>query len=138
MPNPDIRWRQRLQNYSRALSLLQSALTQGPDVLNDLEKEGTVQRFEYTVELAWKSLKDYLEFSGVELLSVTPKSVVKAAFTARIVSDGQLWIDMIDHRNLMSHKYDPTLLGRGLTEIQIRYLPALEALHSYLQKQVAS
>ena len=82
MSNQDIRWLQRLENYSRALGLLESALERGPDVLNDLEKEGTVRRFEYTVELAWKSLKDYLEFSGVELASVTPKSVMKAAFAA--------------------------------------------------------
>lgn len=134
MPDPDIRWRQRLQNYSRALSLLQSALVRGVGALNDLEKEGTVQRFEYTVELAWKSLKDYIEFSGVELRSITPKSVIKAAFAARIISDGQLWVDMIDHRNLLSHKYDQALLSQGLGEIQTRYLPALEALQQYLQQ----
>jgi len=134
VPDPDIRWRQRLQNYSRALSLLQSALVRGVGALNDLEKEGTVQRFEYTVELAWKSLKDYIEFSGVELRSITPKSVIKAAFAARIISDGQLWVDMIDHRNLLSHKYDQALLSQGLGEIQTRYLPALEALQQYLQQ----
>jgi len=131
----DIRWRQRHQNYSRALSLLKAALANGPDALNDLEKEGTVQRFEYTVELAWKVLRDYLEFSGVQLASVTPKSVVKAAFSARLVADGQLWIDMLDHRNLLAHKYDQALLGHGLTAIQSRYLPALDALHQYLQEQ---
>ena len=106
----------------------------GVGALNDLEKEGTVQRFEYTVELAWKSLKDYIEFSGVELRSITPKSVIKAAFAARIISDGQLWVDMIDHRNLLSHKYDQALLSQGLGEIQTRYLPALEALQQYLQQ----
>lgn len=78
MVGPDIRWRQRLQNYSRAVSLLRSALENAPSALNDLEKEGAVQRFEYTVELAWKSLKDYLELSGTQLLSVTPRSVLKA------------------------------------------------------------
>lgn len=135
MPDPDVRWRQRLQSYSRALSLLRSALANGPDALNDLEKEGTVQRFEYTVELAWKTLKDYLEHSGVELVSVTPKSVVKAGFAARVLADGQLWIDMLDHRNVLSHKYDATLLGKGLAEIQARYLPALEALQQYLELQ---
>jgi nucleotidyltransferase substrate binding protein (TIGR01987 family) len=137
MFDPDIRWRQRLQNYSRAVSLLASAVGR-VDALNDLEKEGAVQRFEYTVELAWKSLKDYLEFSGVELPSVTPKSVVKAAFAARVIVDGQLWIDMIDHRNRLSHKYDQALLSQGLGEIRARYLPALEALHLYLQEQAAT
>ncbi|MEY2937108.1 MAG: hypothetical protein RL033_7857 [Pseudomonadota bacterium] len=117
--------------------MLQAALQRGPDALNDLEKEGTIQRFEYTVELAWKSLKDYLEFSGIELTSVTPKSVVKAAFAARILSDGQLWIDMIDHRNLLSHKYDQALISRGLDEIQSRYLPALADLQQYLLAQAS-
>jgi nucleotidyltransferase substrate binding protein (TIGR01987 family) len=135
MPEQDIRWRQRLSNYSRALSLLRAALANGPEVLNDLEKEGTVQRFEYTVELAWKVLKDYLEFSGVQLASVTPRSVVKAAFRARLVPDGQLWIDMLDHRNLLSHKYDAALLGEGLMALQTRYLPALEALHQFFEEQ---
>jgi nucleotidyltransferase substrate binding protein (TIGR01987 family) len=135
MPDPDVRWRQRLQSYSRALSQLRSALANGPDALNDLEKEGAVQRFEYTVELAWKALKDYLEHSGVELVSVTPKSVVKAGFSARILADGQLWIDMIDHRNVLSHKHDAALLGSGLAEIRARYLPALEALQQYLELQ---
>jgi nucleotidyltransferase substrate binding protein (TIGR01987 family) len=136
--DPDIRWRQRLQNYSRALSLLQDAMVRGHDALNDLEKEGTVQRFEYTVELASRSLKDYLEFSGIELVSITPKSVIKAAFSARIIGDGQLWIDMIDHRNLLSHRYDQALLSRSLTEIQGRFLPALEALRGHLQQQAES
>lgn len=94
-----------------------------------------MQRFEYTVELAWKALKDHLEHSGVELVSVTPKSVVKAGFSARILADGQLWIHMSDHRNVLSHKYDAALLGEGLAEIQTRYLPALEALKHFLELQ---
>lgn len=52
MSNADVRWRQRFENFSRAVLLLRSALERGPDALNDLEKEGAVQRFEYTVELA--------------------------------------------------------------------------------------
>lgn len=87
------------------------------------------------MELAWRTLKDYLEHSGVELVSVTPKSVVKAGFAARILADGQLWIDMLDHRNVLSHRYDATLLGNWLAEIQARYLPALEALQQYLELQ---
>lgn len=135
MTGADVRWRQRFENFSRALGLLRVALEHGPDALNDLEKEGAVQRFEYTVELAWKVLKDFLEHSGARLSSVTPKSVVKAAFQARLISDGQLWIDMLDHRNSLSHKYDPALLAPGLQAIQSRYLPALEALHASLRKQ---
>jgi nucleotidyltransferase substrate binding protein (TIGR01987 family) len=135
MSDADVRWRQRFQNYSRAVGLLQSALADGPEALNDLEKEGAIQRFEYTVELAWKVLKDFLESNGANLSSVTPKSVVKAAFAARLIPDGQQWIDMLDHRNMLSHKYDPSLLVPGLAQIQSRFLPALEALRQYLAEQ---
>ena len=65
--NPDIRWQQRFDNFDRALGLLREALANGPAALNQLEKEGVVQRFEYTLELAWKTIKDYLEESGVVL-----------------------------------------------------------------------
>jgi hypothetical protein len=51
--------------------------------------------------------------------------------------DGQLWVDMIDHRNVLSHRYGAALLGAGLAQIQTRYLPALEALQQYLELQQA-
>jgi nucleotidyltransferase substrate binding protein (TIGR01987 family) len=104
----DIRWEQPFENFTRALGLLRDALARGPGPLNQLEKEGVVQRFEYTLELAWKTIKDYLEASGVVLSAVTPRQVVKDACAARIIDDGQAWIDMLDHRNLLSHTYDPT------------------------------
>jgi hypothetical protein len=65
--NPDIRWQQRFDNFDRALGLLREALANGPAALNQLEKEGVVQRFEYTLELEWETIKDYLEESGVVL-----------------------------------------------------------------------
>jgi len=133
----DVRWKQRAQNLSRAVSLLRDALKNGPDALNDLEKEGTAQRFEYTVELAWKTMKDYLEHSGVLLSPVTPKNTVKAAFAARLIPDGQLWIDILEKRNLLSHTYDQSLLGESLHEIQNRFLPAIELLLVFLREQDA-
>ena len=87
--NPDIRWQQRFDNFDRALGLLREALANGPAALNQLEKEGVVQRFEYTLELAWKTIKDYLEESGVVLTAVTPRQVIEDAFAARILTDGQ-------------------------------------------------
>ncbi len=124
----DVRWQQRLQSYSRAASLLEDALARGPDVLNTLEKEGTVQRFEFTLELGWNLLKDYLQASGVELPSVTLKSVVKAAFAARLIADGQTWIDMLQWRNALSHRYDEALLELGIGKICHEFLPEFVAL----------
>lgn len=129
----DTRWKQRLESYERALGLLSSALKGGPDVLNDLEKEGTIRRFEFTLELGWKVLKDYLEFSGAQLTSVTPKSVVKAAFSARLLDDGQLWVDMLMWRNQLSHQYEESLRDAGLRHINDRFLPALQRLGDRLR-----
>jgi nucleotidyltransferase substrate binding protein (TIGR01987 family) len=64
--NPDIRWQQRFQNFDRAFVLLRSALQDRPlDEYSALEQEGIIQRFEYAYELAWKTMKDYLEANGV-------------------------------------------------------------------------
>jgi nucleotidyltransferase substrate binding protein (TIGR01987 family) len=130
--NPDVRWKQRFENFDRALGLLHDALAQGPAALNQLEKEGVVQRFEYTLELAWKTVKDYLEGSGIVLTSVTPRQVIKDAFAAKILADGQTWIAMIDHRNLLSHTYDPVNFEEAVVAIHDRYLPALQQVRNLL------
>jgi nucleotidyltransferase substrate binding protein (TIGR01987 family) len=83
--------------------LLREALERGPGALSPLEKEGTVQRFEYCLELAWKTVKDYLAESGVVIAPVTPRQVLKDSFAAGILDDGQLWMDMLAERNLLSH-----------------------------------
>lgn len=135
--NLDIRWKQRFENYEKALKLLREALA-NVDSLSNLEKEGTVQRFEFTVELAWKTLKDYLEFNGVLLDQSTPKYIVKQAFAAKIISNGQLWIDILDCRNQMSHKYDEAAFDKAAHEIHNRFLPAFDELHDFFKKRSAS
>jgi nucleotidyltransferase substrate binding protein (TIGR01987 family) len=130
--DPDTRWRQRFDNFDRALALLREALARGPSALNQLEKEGVVQRFEYTLELAWKTIKDYLEESGLVLTAVTPRQVIKDAFAARILADGQTWIDMINHRNLLSHTYDPVNFEQAVDAIHRRYLVALGQVRDLL------
>ncbi len=134
--NPDIRWKQRFENYEKALRLLREALAD-VDKLSNLEKEGTVQRFEFTVELAWKTLKDYLEYSGVVLEQNTPKSIVKQAFTARIIRDGQLWIDILDCRNRMSHAYDEVAFDQAVREIAKRFLHGFNELEGFFKNRSA-
>jgi nucleotidyltransferase substrate binding protein (TIGR01987 family) len=129
----DVRWKQRLQSYARALALLEDALKDGPQALNPLEKEGTVQRFEFTLELGWNLLKDYLEASGSALVSVTPKSVINSAFSARLLPDAQIWIDMLQWRNWLSHRYDETLLEDGVQLIHQQFLPAFQNLRTLVQ-----
>ena len=72
-----IRWKQRFENFERAYLLLREAFEKDPAAMSDLEKEGVIQRFEYTFELAWKTLKDYLVYSGVVFDQITPRSGVR-------------------------------------------------------------
>jgi nucleotidyltransferase substrate binding protein (TIGR01987 family) len=127
----DTRWKQRLQNFDRAYILLREALAGGPGALNTLEKEGTIQRFEFAFELAWKTMKDYLEANGVSFVTVTPNQVFKGAFSAKLVDDGQVWIDMLHHRNLLSHTYDSGNFETAIVAIHDRYLPAFAALYGF-------
>ena len=132
----DVRWKQRFENFERGFLLLRSALEgRTVDQLNQLEQEGVVQRFEYTFELAWKTLKDYLENAGVTLDQITPRSVIKAAFAAKLIDDGQAWIDMLTHRNLMSHTYDCAKFQEVVAALKDRYLAKLEEMYLLLKKQ---
>jgi nucleotidyltransferase substrate binding protein (TIGR01987 family) len=100
--------------------------------LSALEQEGSIQRFEFVLELAWKTLKDYLEHEGRTIQPTTPRSVIKEAFAAGFLPDGQVCIDMIDHRNLLSHTYNSQLFGQALEAVRDRYLGAFEQLHEWL------
>lgn len=128
---PDVRWKQRFDSFDRAMVLLREALEGGPAALNQLEKEGAIQRFEYSLELAWKTAKDFLEDSGLVIEPVTPREVIKQAFAAKIISDGQLWIDMLNHRNLLAHTYDCAVFEAATEALAARYLPAMENLHAF-------
>jgi nucleotidyltransferase substrate binding protein (TIGR01987 family) len=134
--NPDIFWRQRFENFDRALGLLQEALADGQEKLSPLEQEGAAQRLEYTLELAWKCMKDYLEDSGVTISPATPRQVIKEAFVAKIITDGQTWIDMLNHRNLLSHTYDFAVFEEAIRATADRYLPTLQSLHQFLSKEL--
>lgn len=134
-PTPDIRWQQRLTNFERALRLLREAMANGPDALNQLEKEGVIHRFEYCFELAWKTVKDYMEANGVVFDVVMPRQVIKDAFAAKVLNDGASWIAMLDQRNLLAHTYNPVVFEQAVAAIHQRYLPQLEQLHAFLQQE---
>jgi nucleotidyltransferase substrate binding protein (TIGR01987 family) len=133
--NPDVRWKQRFQNFDRAFVLLRQAMEKGPSALNQLEKEGVIQRFEYCFELAWKTVKDYMEESGFVFATVTPRQVLKDAFAAKILADGQTWIDMLGHRNLLSHAYNLASFEKAVEAIDKSYLSAIGQLHEFFQQE---
>ena len=133
----DIRWRLRFENFQGALSLLADAvaLLESGDA-SQLEREGTIQRFEYTWELAWKTLRDFLIHSGVQLPSLTPANVIRAAFEADLIGDGDAWIAAMKARNQMSHEYDCIAFERIVAAISTLYFPLLSSLKAKLEAEV--
>lgn len=130
----DIRWKQRFQNFERAYNLLKEALEPGIENLSNLEKEGVIHRFEYTFELAWKTLKDYLEFNGI-LVKFT-RDVIKEAFAAGVIEDGESWIEMLDDRNTTSHEYDEEKINLIVKKIDEIYFVAIKQVYNYLKGQL--
>ncbi len=128
----EIRWRYRYDNFARAFSLLREALEEGVEPLSELEREGVVQRFEYTFELSWNALKDRLEYDGVVMATVTPRSVIREAYKAKFIEDCEAWIDMLTDRNLMSHTYDSERFEAVVRRVHRRYLIILTALYRRL------
>lgn len=121
----DIRWQQRFQNFQRAFGLLQQAMDLDYRSLNQLEKEGVIQRFEFTFELAWKVLKDKMEHDGLLIDQISPRAVVRQAWQAKYIDDAEVWLRMIGDRNLMSHTYDSAKFEAVLQTIAAEYLPML-------------
>lgn len=103
--NKKIRWKQRFENFEKVFKELKEATEKSK--LNKLERSGLVQTFEFTFELAWKTLKDYLESEGITAQS--PRETIQQAFKSSYISDGDLWIDALEKRNLLSHTYSEEL-----------------------------
>jgi nucleotidyltransferase substrate binding protein (TIGR01987 family) len=131
----DIRWKQRFENFQRAfkqLSLAMDLKAQRP--LSDLEQQGLIQGFEFTHELAWNVLKDYLEMEGIQGL-VGSRSTAREAFKRGLVMDGEVWMDMIEKRNLSSHTYNQAVALTLVASIAERYYPAFFELQQRFAKE---
>lgn len=127
-----LRWKYRFNNFARAYRLLQEALeTLSERSLSQLEKEGLIHRFEYTWELAWKTLRDYLESEGIQLETVTPSQVIRAGLGARIIDQGDVWMRALDARNRMAHTYDLKAFEEIISEIQCSFVMALGSLYEF-------
>lgn len=128
----DLRWLQRFQNFERAFQQLTAAVVR-LDELSDLEKEGLIQRFEYTFELAWKTLKDYLESQNV--IAKFPREVVRQAFHYELIVDGDIWMDKLEKSNLIAHTYNEENFRKAIESIGQDYYPAILQVYEGLQQK---
>ncbi|MBI5198041.1 MAG: nucleotidyltransferase substrate binding protein [Nitrospirae bacterium] len=124
----DIRWIQRFNHFIRALSQLREAealAQQRP--LSKLEEQGLIQSFEFTHELAWNTLTDFLENRGTQTL-YGPKDATREAFKTGLIENGEAWMDMVRSRNLTSHTYDEATAAQIISAIRNTYFAEFEAL----------
>lgn len=127
------RWEQRLDSYHRALGRLAEMANESKKrELNDFERDGLVQRFEFTHELAWKLMKAYAEYQGHDGIAGS-RDATRKAFEMGLIDDGQAWMDMIKSRNETSHNYDGTVAEAVVAAILSRYYPLLFAFHEKMR-----
>jgi len=122
MRNQDVRWRQRFQNFNKAFSQLSAAAAlakQRP--LSDLEQQGLIQAFEFTHELAWNTLKDFLQDRGAADLYGS-KDATRQGFAAGLIENGETWMAMIRSRNQTTHTYDQTTADEIACAITTSYV----------------
>lgn len=127
----DIRWQQRFANFEKAFLLLKDSVenTQNP---SDLEKEGIIQRFEFTHELAWKVLKDFLSYKGITGI-IGSRDATRHAFQNNLITDGQVWMNMIESRNITVHTYDSKILQVEYNKITSSYFSAFESFYTTMK-----
>lgn len=117
MTAKDIRWIQRFNNFEKAFAQLKGAVELSEErELSKLEEQGLVQAFEFTHELAWNVLKDFLEAHGLKDMYGS-RDATRQAFKAELIQDGEAWMKMIDSRNQTSHTYDETIAAKIVADI---------------------
>jgi len=134
MDNKDIRWEQRFDNYTKALKQLENAVELSKErKLTVLEKQGLIQAFEFTHELAWKSLKDFLNYKGNSEIYGS-KDATREAFQYGLIEEGGIWMDMILSRNSTSHTYNEETANEIAVAILGDYYEEFEKLHNKLSE----
>jgi nucleotidyltransferase substrate binding protein (TIGR01987 family) len=128
----NIRWKQRFQNFEKAYLRLTEVIDL--DQLNELERNGLMQRFEYTIELAWKTLKDFLENEGFAVKS--PKETIRQAFQSGYIGDGRNWMNALEIRNRLSHDYNGEYFEQAEIEIRQDIYPVIKELYVFFVKQL--
>lgn len=128
----DIRWKQRFSNYEKALNQLSEAIELYADTDNDIIKEGIIQRFEFTHELAWKLMKDFLEYEG--FVNITgSRTATREMFNKDLLENGQEWMNMIESRNETVHTYQEKILQVEFQKIINIYYPLFKSFHEKMK-----
>ncbi len=130
MVDLDVRWKQRFHSYKKALTQLTKFIDKGE--LNELEEQGLIQAFEYTHELAWKLLKEFLSEQGTQDIYGS-KDATRAAFNLELIENGEIWMDMIKDRNRTSHTYNKETAQEIASNVTKKFFPLFIDLRTRMQ-----
>jgi len=127
---PDVRWTQRFQSFRKAFGQLSSAATLAKQrKLSELEQQGLIQAFEFTHELAWNTLKDFLESHGAAELYGS-KDATREAFKQGLITDGAEWMAMIAARNRSTHTYNEKTASEVAAAVISSFVPRFEVFQT--------
>lgn len=124
------RFEERLVEYKKALIKLEEATREEE---SEIIIDGVLHRFEFTFELAWKTMKDVLEYQGVITKLGSPREIIQIAFKQNIIEDGEIWIEIMLSRNSLSHIYDETTSRKIYKDIKEKYIKEFEKLKETLE-----
>ncbi len=127
------RFEERKQDLAKATERLKEALNEEE---TEIAIDGTLHRFEFTFELAWKTMKDLMEYNGIIESTGSPREVLKNAFQNGIIEDGETWINIMLARNSLSHLYDEEASRKIYKDIKEKYIVLIEKLNEVLEKQI--
>jgi nucleotidyltransferase substrate binding protein (TIGR01987 family) len=127
------RWQQRFSNYQSTLVELKEAVNQTS--LNKLEKQGLIKAFEYTFELAWKTLQDYIQCLGIPDI-VGPRPVITEAFKLGLISQGENWLELLEDRNSTAHVYNKNFADHLVEEIRMNHIKLLLQLENTFKLKI--
>ncbi|MFN4340870.1 MAG: nucleotidyltransferase substrate binding protein [Azonexus sp.] len=129
----DIRWRQRLNNYTLALQRLGDAVDlAGVRSLSPLEQQGLIQAFEFTHELAWNVMKDYFFWQGNSAITGS-RDATREAYAKGLLDDGEAWMAMIKSRNLSSHTYNQNVADAIADAVVSQYYPLMRVFEQRMR-----
>ena len=125
----DIRWKQRFANFQKALEQLTEFIEHGK--LNKFEEQGFIKAFEYTYELAWNTLKDFLQYQGEQDIAGS-RDAIRKSFAVELIADGDGWMKMLKSRNRTSHTYNEVTANEIAADIRNLFYPLFCELEKVL------
>ncbi len=128
------RWQERMIDLENAVKRLDEAINDSLEYKLDSLKDSVIQRFEFTLELCWKGMKIYLNSEGV-LGATSPRATIREAFSNSLIEDGQVWMDMLNDRNLTSHTYNQKMADEIYENIVNEYFEEIKKLLEMLKEK---